>query len=114
MFIIGMRQLDAESRFGCCESFIIIIINKNIGVQRDEPIGNENPRRGSVVQSAIVYTLLRSLYEKHKKKLLKIYEDRKSQLGYNCERMNHIGSLKSSKIKSFIYKFNDQHGNIAK
>ena len=54
------------------------------------------------------------MYEQHKKKLMKIYEERKSQLGFDNNRVSHFDHIKESKTKSFISKFNQTNTNIAK
>ena len=54
------------------------------------------------------------MYEQHKKKLMKIYEERKSQLGLDNNRLSQFDQIKESKTKSFINKFNQANTNIAK
>lgn len=54
------------------------------------------------------------MYEQHKKKLTKIYEERKSQLGYDSSRISQFDHIKESKTKSFINKFNQTNTAIAK
>ncbi len=45
---------------------------------------------------------------------MKIYEDRKSQLGLDNNRLSHFDQIKESKTKSFISKFNKTNTDIAK
>ena len=56
----------------------------------------------------------RYMYEQHKKKLNKIYEERKSQLAYDSQRLSQFEQIKESKTKSFIHKFNQANSSIAK
>ena len=45
---------------------------------------------------------------------MKIYEERKSQLGFDSHRVTHFDQIKESKTKSFINKFNKTNSDIAK
>lgn len=45
---------------------------------------------------------------------MKIYKDRRTQLGYDTNRVNSFESIKEFKTKSFIHKFNEQNSLIAK
>lgn len=45
---------------------------------------------------------------------MKIYKDRRTQLGYDTNRVTNFDSIKELKTKSFIHKFNEQNSAIAK
>lgn len=45
---------------------------------------------------------------------MKIYKERKSQLGYDTNRVSGFEQIREFKSKSFIHKFNEQNLAIAK
>ena len=55
-----------------------------------------------------------SQYDQHIKKLNRIYDQRRSQLGYNSLRMKEFNHIKENKTKSFIYQYNKKADLIAK
>lgn len=45
---------------------------------------------------------------------MKIYKDRKSQLGHDSHRTTSFEGIKEIRSRSFIHKFNEQNAAIAR
>ena len=59
----------------------------------------------------VVYFSMRDM---HRKKLEKIREERKTQLGFDHSRFSQHEALKESKTKTFIHKVNQQNEEITR
>jgi hypothetical protein len=87
--------------------FVIYYIN-NIIKNKMKGTQMKTPALTQIYAQKMYYFLLSRLYDVHKKKLDRIREDRKTQLGYDYNRINHIETIKDVKSKSFAHKFNEQ------